>query len=273
MPGPQKLATFSIKSRGETRFRTNTYHLHKAVLLICVFVIFAFVHLAPKSHADEAEVDKRVVDGQRQFDVIEFQPKDIERKIPGVKGVRARIRADLSAFESSTDPNVEGMRNFVADLRARDLPPKELLATVNKFINAKIRYVDDWDGFAKKDYWASPFEVVERRQGDCEDFAILKIVTLHLAGWDKADLGILVGKLASARGAEGHAVALARWLEDGAYHYRILDNLTNKLYRPRDRPAFKPLYILSPEVAGKLTLTNTGRGGRAASKSPTEEKE
>lgn len=273
MPGPQTLATFSMKPQWGKRTHTSTCHLRKAVLLICVFVIFAFVHLVPKSLADEADVDKRVVDGQRQFDVIAFQPKDIERKIPGVKGVRARIRADLSAFESSTDPNVEAMRNFVADLRARDLPPKELLATVNNFVNAKVRYVDDWDGFAKKDYWASPFEVVERGQGDCEDFAILKIVTLHLAGWDKADLGILVGKLASARGAEGHAVALARWLEDGAYHYRVLDNLTNKLYRPRDRPAFKPLYILSPKVAGRLSLTNTGRGGRAASQDRPEIKE
>ena len=103
MPGPQSSATVSMKSQGRTLSHRNTFHLRQAVLPICVFVIFVFLHSAPKSHADEAEVDKRVVDGQRQFDVIAFEPKDIERRIPGVKGVRARIKADLSAFESSID--------------------------------------------------------------------------------------------------------------------------------------------------------------------------
>ena len=117
----------------------------------------------------------------------------------------------------------------------------------------------DWDGFGQSEYWASPFEVVERRQGDCEDFAILKIVVLHLAGWDKENLGILVGNLETASGVVGHAVALSRWFADGAYHYRILDNLTNTLYGPREHPAFTPLYIVGSKGAKTLVQRNPGQ--------------
>lgn len=223
------------------------------------FALLGLMLLVPKSSIEAADADIKAIDGQRQFDVILFKLKNIEEKIPGLKGVRARVRSDLSAFETSTDPSVERMRKGVAELRARKLPPEELLAEVNRIVNERVTYVSDWDGFGESDYWASPFEVIERRQGDCEDFAILKIVALHLTGWAKEDLGILAGNLETAQGVEGHAVALTRWFADGAYHYRILDNLTNTLYGPREHPAFTPLYVISPKGAGKLVSKNPGQ--------------
>ena len=88
---------------------------------------------------------------------------------------------------------------------------------------------------------------------------MLKIVSLRLTGWNQKDLGILVGNLETANGTKGHAVAFARWFADGAYHYRILDNLTRTLYAPHEHPAFTPLYVVFPDGAGVFVQGNSGQ--------------
>lgn len=56
------------------------------------------------------------------------------------------------------------------------------LRRVNDFFNRRIRFGDDSDIWGKPDYWATPLETLGRAQGDCEDFAIAKYVTLKLLG-------------------------------------------------------------------------------------------
>ena len=56
------------------------------------------------------------------------------------------------------------------------------LRRVNEFFNRRIRFGDDIDLWGKSDYWATPLEVLGRSQGDCEDFAIAKYMTLKLLG-------------------------------------------------------------------------------------------
>ena len=56
------------------------------------------------------------------------------------------------------------------------------LRQVNDFFNRRIRFGDDNDIWGKPDYWATPLETLGRAQGDCEDFAIAKYVTLKLLG-------------------------------------------------------------------------------------------
>lgn len=61
-------------------------------------------------------------------------------------------------------------------------PDAVKLRRVNDFFNRRIRFGDDSDIWGKPDYWATPLETLGRAQGDCEDFAIAKYVTLKLLG-------------------------------------------------------------------------------------------
>ena len=56
------------------------------------------------------------------------------------------------------------------------------LKRVNDFFNRKIRFGEDRDIWGAEDYWATPLETLGRAEGDCEDFAIAKYITLKLLG-------------------------------------------------------------------------------------------
>jgi len=56
------------------------------------------------------------------------------------------------------------------------------LRWVNDFFNRRVRFGEDGDIWGKHDYWTTPLELLGRAEGDCEDFAIAKYVTLKLLG-------------------------------------------------------------------------------------------
>jgi predicted transglutaminase-like cysteine proteinase len=70
------------------------------------------------------------------------------------------------------------------DLRAKaaSQPDTAKLRLVNDFFNRLTYFGEDIDIWGKQDYWATPLETLGRAQGDCEDFAIAKYVTLKLLG-------------------------------------------------------------------------------------------
>ena len=61
-------------------------------------------------------------------------------------------------------------------------PDAAKLRSVNDFFNRRTRFGEDSAIWGKQEYWATPLEVLGRAQGDCEDFAIAKYVTLKLLG-------------------------------------------------------------------------------------------
>ena len=61
-------------------------------------------------------------------------------------------------------------------------PEAAKLRLVNEFFNRKIRFSDDSAIWGMPDYWATPLEMLGRGEGDCEDFAIAKYMTLKLMG-------------------------------------------------------------------------------------------
>ncbi len=62
------------------------------------------------------------------------------------------------------------------------LPIEDKIARVNIFFNNKIIYVEDLLTWGQADYWATPLETLGRGQGDCEDFAFAKYVSLRMLG-------------------------------------------------------------------------------------------
>jgi len=61
-------------------------------------------------------------------------------------------------------------------------PDAVKLRWVNDFFNRRVRFGEDDAIWGKQDYWTTPLEVLGRAEGDCEDVAIAKYVTLKLLG-------------------------------------------------------------------------------------------
>lgn len=112
------------------------------------------------------------------------------RKIEGEKAVykacdRGPENKDISACPS---PAIAAWRDRVRSLKG--LAPRRQLAELNRFLNRWIYRLDS-ENFNVEDYWASPIEFLSR-SGDCEDYAIIKYVSLKALGFKVKDLRIVV---------------------------------------------------------------------------------
>lgn len=54
------------------------------------------------------------------------------------------------------------------------------LSEINQYLNNKIIYVKDWDFNRETNYWQTPSETLEVKQGDCEDYSTA-LLSLFLA--------------------------------------------------------------------------------------------
>lgn len=100
-----------------------------------------------------------------------------------------------------------------------DLTPERRteLEAVNLAVNHEIKPVTDIELYGVADYWTIP-----ARQGDCEDYVLLKRKRLMALGWPASALLITVVR--DEKG-EGHAVLTAR-TQQGDF---ILDNKTDEI--------------------------------------------
>ena len=119
----------------------------------------------------------------------------------------------------------------------------EKLSFVNSSVNRLIAYRKDSVVYGKLDYWAKPSEILERRAGDCEDFAILKMTALLRAGIPAQSMALVV--LQDRKRGFFHAV-LSVSTGSGTF---ILDSLSNTVVRDSDLPDYVPLYSFSTDRA------------------------
>lgn len=126
---------------------------------------------------------------------------------------------------------------------AGDMGFIDKLSFVNSSINRAIAYKKDSVVYGKLDYWAKPSEILERRAGDCEDFAILKMAALLHAGIPAQSMSLVV--LQDRKRGFFHAV-LSVSTGSGVF---ILDSLSNVVSRDSDLPSYVPLYSFSTDRA------------------------
>lgn len=74
----------------------------------------------------------------------------------------------------------------------KDKPLAEKVAAVQTRINHEITYTLDYWVHGQHDYWASALETLQKKQGDCEDFSVLKYETLKALGVDEMRLRIVI---------------------------------------------------------------------------------
>jgi len=139
---------------------------------------------------------------------------------------------------------------------------RDKLNTVNAAVNHAIRYRKDIETYQVADYWATPSETLSRQQGDCEDFAILKMAALKAEGVDMKDMSIVV--LFDQKRHFYHAVLSVA--VNG--NFFILDNMRDQVLTDSRLPDYQPLYSIN---AGKGYLHGVKAGNKqVASAMPLE---
>jgi predicted transglutaminase-like cysteine proteinase len=111
------------------------------------------------------------------------------------------------------------------------------LAAVNRYMNDKT-YVIDPVNWGMKDYWATPFQFFDK-EGNCEDYAIAKFMSLRALGFDNDDMRIVVLQDLNLR--VPHAILMVfvgKWT-------LVLDNQFKQVVPQAIIRHYKPIYSLN----------------------------
>ena len=82
------------------------------------------------------------------------------------------------------------------------------IGEINRSVNLAIRPTSDLRRFGVMDHWSGPLETIAAAAGDCEDYAILKLLALQEAGFALDDLQLMIVHDRVTR--TDHAVAAVR---------------------------------------------------------------
>jgi len=130
----------------------------------------------------------------------------------------------------------------------------EKLELANNFFN-KTPYISDQKHWGKKDYWATPAEMLATNGGDCEDYAISKYFTLVALGVDISKLKITYVKAIS----EAHMV-MTYYPQPNAIPL-VLDNMIPHIKPANQRPDLKPVYAFNGDGLWLVKSDTLGRVG------------
>lgn len=178
----------------------------------------------------------------------------------------ARLKDQFAArFGSEHAALFDGWQATMAD--ARNLGEAGKLKRVNDFVNGNIAFEDDRSVWDQSDYWATPLETLGKGRGDCEDFAIIKYVSLRRAGIANDKLRLIYVK-ATLKTPDGpiqvaHMV-LAYYTTPGAEPL-LLDNLEPRILPATKRADLKPIFSFNSAglfagVSGQTKANGDGVG-------------
>lgn len=106
-----------------------------------------------------------------------------------------------------------------------------IIRVINNLVN-EYDYQSDMKNYNRIDYWASPYEFLEKQSGDCEDYAIFKYFLLRSSGFSAKDMRIAI--VWDVKLNSYHAVLLV-WIKDEVY---VLDNLKSDIVTVDDVPNY-----------------------------------
>ena len=133
--------------------------------------------------------------------------------------------------------HLQDWSTFLETLRGSD--PMEQLDRINRYMN-EVPYITDPRNWNTKDYWATPGQFFNR-DGDCEDYAIAKFMSLRALGWDNEHMRIVL--LQDLNLKIPHAV-LVVYRDDGAW---VLDNQIKQLITADNIHHYRPLFSLNED--------------------------
>jgi predicted transglutaminase-like cysteine proteinase len=160
----------------------------------------------------------------------------VERKLDDERVQLALCDGDR---ERCASPAALQLLAIVDNARARE--GRARIGEINRAINLAIHPMSDLAQYGQADVWSSPLVTFAHGAGDCEDYAIAKVVALRLAGISSDDLRIVV--VHDTVNGEGHAVAAARL--DG--HWLTLDNRRMAMVEDAAARNYRPLFVIDQD--------------------------
>ncbi len=113
------------------------------------------------------------------------------------------------------------------------------IETVNAWVNARLSFVDDFKSVGGSDQWASAAQTLQKKVGDCEDYAIAKMQLLRWLGIDASDLYLVIAHDLVRR--TDHAILVVQM--DG--QLLLLDNGTDQITDARTAQDYRPIISYS----------------------------
>jgi predicted transglutaminase-like cysteine proteinase len=170
----------------------------------------------------------------------------VENTLREEMDVISRCRAQPEACRSSA------ARHFIAIVDdARLYTGRARLGSVNQAINKALRYASDPDQHGVDDHWNAPLASLAAGRGDCEDYAIAKLVALREAGIADEDLRLVIVR--DVKLQEFHAALAAqvdgRWI--------VLDNRQLAMAEDGELRHFVPLFAIRQGV-GVMQFAQAG---------------
>ena len=178
---------------------------------------------------------------KRLFGSIEFiggslkalpQWVDVLRKIEDERKVYRACNGDITKCPS---PAVAAWQAKIRSVEG--LPKRRQMEELNRFINSWTYRVDA-ENYNVEDFWATPLQFL-RRSGDCEDYAIIKYVSLRALGFSADELRIVVVRDVLRNIA--HAV-LAVYLDNDIF---IMDSLFDGVLSHHQVTFYSPQYSVN----------------------------
>ncbi|CAD7847591.1 MAG: hypothetical protein [Olavius algarvensis Delta 4 endosymbiont] len=117
-------------------------------------------------------------------------------------------------------------------------PEDKIVVAVNRFFN-QLEFSPDMDTWQKKDYWASRLEFLGKGQGDCEDFAVAKFLTMVQLGVPEQKLFLTYVKAIGY--PEAAHLVVTYYQQPGAVPY-VLDNYDQRILPATQRNDLIPVY-------------------------------
>lgn len=121
----------------------------------------------------------------------------------------------------------------------RDKPKDQQLSSVNNYFN-RNPYILDSINWGEADYWETPGQFLAK-SGDCEDYAIIKYMTLKRLGWPVEAMRVVVLEDMNLKAM--HAV-LAVTFEG---RQQILDNQIAVITDDRRIRHYRPIFAVNEE--------------------------
>lgn len=130
------------------------------------------------------------------------------------------------------------MREWLSFLQSiSDLSADEQIRMVNGYANKKD-YILDIENYGLDDYWATP-KLFLQNNGDCEDYAIIKMISLKRLGFDVNKMRVVVVQDTNQKIA--HAVMSIDRYDD----ILILDNQIEEVISHRNIFHYVPVYSVN----------------------------
>lgn len=148
---------------------------------------------------------------------------------------RATVSPRNCGNKSRQECNREAWDTFVEEKQG--LPLGELLKEVNLYMN-RSTYIVDPVNWGVPDYWATPDEFF-LRDGDCEDYAISKYITLKRLGVDISEMRLVILQDENLRAA--HAILAVKYQDK----YMILDNQVDAVLPDTQILHYRPVYSIN----------------------------